>query len=291
MSIRTRSCGILRATILLFGVISFCGGAWAHQSSGEREFAPPPGSHLVTIVAHEYGFSMPDSIPAGLTTFLLKDEGQQEHHMEVVRLDDGKTIADAMAVFANPHAPPPKWMHAVGGPNTPMPNEESNATLVLQPGHYVVFCIIPAPDGKPHVAHGMIRPFTVTPSKAAPAPLPKADMTIALKDYDFVLSRPITAGNHVIEVTNTSTQPHELVITRFPPGMGNRDLEAWGHDPHGKPAPGYAMGGVTSIPPGAHVVIQVDFKPGRYGLLCFVPDAKDGKPHFMHGMQTEFVVR
>lgn len=24
--------------------------------------------------------------------------------------------------------------------------------------------------------------------------------------------------------------------------------------------------------------------PGDYGLICFVPDAKDGKPHLVHGM-------
>ncbi|HET7663777.1 MAG TPA: hypothetical protein VFK31_09080 [Rhodanobacteraceae bacterium] len=233
---------------------------------------------------------MPETIPAGLATFLLKDEGRQEHHLMMVRLDDGKTMADVLAAFMHPHGPPPTWMHSVGGPNAAMPGEASNATIVLQPGHYVAFCVIPAPDGKPHVMDGMIMPFTVTPSKTPPAPLPKGDMTITLRDYAFELSKPITAGHHVIEVVNGGTQPHELVITRFPPDQGNRDLEAWGYNPQGKPAPGHANGGTTNIAPGEHVVIQVDFVPGKYGLLCFTPDAKDGKPHFMHGMQKEFVV-
>jgi uncharacterized cupredoxin-like copper-binding protein len=30
--------------------------------------------------------------------------------------------------------------------------------------------------------------------------------------------------------------------------------------------------------------------PGRYAIVCFVPDAKDGKPHEMHGMVREFTV-
>jgi hypothetical protein len=34
----------------------------------------------------------------------------------------------------------------------------------------------------------------------------------------------------------------------------------------------------------------MDFEPGRYALLCFVPDAGDGMPHFMHGMVQEFTV-
>jgi len=31
----------------------------------------------------------------------------------------------------------------------------------------------------------------------------------------------------------------------------------------------------------------VDLKPGRYALICFLPDASDGKPHFEHGMVRE----
>ena len=36
--------------------------------------------------------------------------------------------------------------------------------------------------------------------------------------------------------------------------------------------------------------ITADFQPGRYALLCFIPDAKDGKPHFVHGMAKEITV-
>jgi hypothetical protein len=34
----------------------------------------------------------------------------------------------------------------------------------------------------------------------------------------------------------------------------------------------------------------MDLPPGEYGLVCFVPDAKDGKPHFMHGMITQLTI-
>jgi hypothetical protein len=29
---------------------------------------------------------------------------------------------------------------------------------------------------------------------------------------------------------------------------------------------------------------------GRYGIVCCIPDVKDGKPHKMHGMVQEFTV-
>jgi hypothetical protein len=34
----------------------------------------------------------------------------------------------------------------------------------------------------------------------------------------------------------------------------------------------------------------VDFTPGDYGMVCFAPDLKDGKPHFVHGMVQQITV-
>jgi hypothetical protein len=47
---------------------------------------------------------------------------------------------------------------------------------------------------------------------------------------------------------------------------------------------------VAFIVPGRHAILDVDLAPGEYALVCFVPDAKDGKPHFMHGMATQIKV-
>jgi hypothetical protein len=35
---------------------------------------------------------------------------------------------------------------------------------------------------------------------------------------------------------------------------------------------------------------RADLEPGRYALICFLPDLADGKPHFMHGMMQEIEV-
>jgi hypothetical protein len=43
--------------------------------------------------------------------------------------------------------------------------------------------------------------------------------------------------------------------------------------------------------PGMTEYFTANFTPGRYGLLCFLPDAKDGKPHFVHGMVQEITVK
>jgi hypothetical protein len=48
------------------------------------------------------------------------------------------------------------------------------------------------------------------------------------------------------------------------------------------------IGGVTGLAQGVSNVITVDFEPGDYALLCFVPDAGDGQPHVAHGMVKQF---
>ena len=37
--------------------------------------------------------------------------------------------------------------------------------------------------------------------------------------------------------------------------------------------------------------VTADFPPGEYALICLLPDAKDGRPHFMHGMMQHLTVR
>ena len=55
-------------------------------------------------------------------------------------------------------------------------------------------------------------------------------------------------------------------------------------------APGLPLGGVSPLAAGGTSYLPVDLQPGRYALICFLPDMKDGKQHFEHGMVQEFEV-
>jgi uncharacterized cupredoxin-like copper-binding protein len=250
--------------------------------------------NIVVVVAHDFAFDLPSSIPAGPTTFELRNHGTQGHHLDIVRLDSGKTAGDALAALIKAgRGPRPGWLHAVGGPNAAMPGEKSNATLVLGPGSYLAFCEIPGPTSMRHYMKGMVKPFIVT-SPGRAGRLPAADIAMNLVDFDFVLSQPLTRGHHVLVISNAGTQRHMVVIKRFPSdypaGTTAKALTDWALDPQGKPAPGTNEGGVTEISPGATVAMSRDFRPGRYLLICFSADETDGKPHFMHGMQKEITI-
>lgn len=260
----------------------------AQTSDMHSSYVRAPGANVVTVVVHDYAYDMPATIPAGLTTFVLRNEGTQGHHLQLARIDAGKTMADVHAALLS-NKGEPAWMHAVGGPNTPIPGGETNGTLILEPGSYVAYCTIPAADGVSHFAKGMMKSITVTPSSRAHEALPTSDIAVTLSDYSFTLSHAPTRGHHVIAVTNTGTQPHELIMSQLSPGKHVSDFDRWIESPATKP-PVRPFGGTTDISPGETMNIQVNFVPGRYSLLCRVRDTHDGKPHSKHGMMKEFVV-
>ena len=247
-----------------------------------------PAPRTVTVTANEYALALPDTLPAGATTLRLVNQGKEFHHVWIARLDSGKTVDDVLAALKT-RAPLPSWMHDAGGPNAPRPEGgEASATVLLTPGTYVVACLIPSADGVPHLMKGMVRSLTVVPS-ASPAAALQADAMMTLRDYSFFLSRPLTPGKHVIEVRNEGTQWHEFELVQLAPGKTAQDVIAFIEHGAGTP-PGLPLGGVSPLAAGATSYMHAELQPGRYALICFLPDQKDGKQHFAHGMTQEFEV-
>ena len=284
----------------LIAAVATAGGQFSHADHGA--LARPAsatsatgvivrrdGIRTVTVTATDYSFAVPDTIPAGLTELRLLNRGTEMHHVMLVRLDAGKTMADLFAAM-QPEAPLPAWAHEAGGPNTPGPGGESNAILRLVAGRYAMICVIPSSDGKPHVMKGMAKEIIVTPatSNTSNANM-RVNATMTLFDYAFQLSQPLQAGRQTIRVKNTAEQAHEVVIMKLLPGKKPADMLAWLEKLVGPP-PGAPVGGPTPMARGEENIITMNLTPGEYGLLCFVSDAKDGKPHFMHGMITQLTI-
>ena len=245
---------------------------------------------VIVVEAHDYAYTMPAKIPAGIVTFRLVNHGKESHHAQVVRLEDGKTAGDVMRAFTDT-APMPSWVRYLGGPAGTAPGHDLASTTRLTPGRYVLICRVASPDRIPHVKKGMIREFEVVEARdAAQEAFPIATDTVTLNDYGFAVGRPFTAGHHTVRVENAGPQPHEMILLKLNPGKTPVDFARWGLAGRHGPAPGAPVGGVQNLDRGATGLFEVDFAAGDYGFICFVPDATDGKRHFVHGMSTRFSV-
>jgi hypothetical protein len=250
---------------------------------------PVAKARVVTVTGRDFKFDAPDVIPAGLTEFRFLNKGPAIHHMQILKLTKGKTFADLSAALKN-EGPPPTWMKEIGGPNAPAPGAESNATLMLEPGNYAIICFVDI-GGAPHFTKGMVKSLRVTSSTDAVAPAPTPDVTATLFDYNFKLSSPVVAGTHIVKVQNTGSQPHEVELVVLAPGKAAKDFIAWAGGGMKGPPPAKPIGGVAGLEPGMSQSFTANFTPGNYAFICFLPDRKDGKPHFAHGMVKDFSVK
>lgn len=242
----------------------------------------------LTIVAKEYGYEVPAEVMSGPTRLTLTNAGQELHHAQVVKLEEGKTLKDLASLPAG--GPPPSWMVPVGGPGAAEPGKSTSVVQPLAPGEYAVFCFIPSPgDHKPHMMKGMVAGFRVVPAKKF-ADMPKADVTVRMVDFGYAPSAPLTAGKRVIKVVNDGPQLHELVLFRLAPGKTLSDFAKWNPETATEPPPGNFVGGTVAMVPGGESLVETTIEAGQYVLVCYIPDAKDGKPHFAHGMMMPLTV-
>lgn len=266
------------------------GGALALALTAcSRPAASPTAPNVVTIVATDYAFTAPDTIPAGLTTFKMLNQGR-EPHQAVVMGAPGKTLDEIRAAMMS-QGPIPEWLTFPAGPGVATGTDSSNATSRLEPGLYYVVCFIPDSAGVPHVMRGMVRQLVVAPAPtAAAAPEPQADVVVTLSDYAFGLSTPLTTGTHTIRVENAGPQVHEIGIEQLAPGKSIADWQRWLVGGMKGMGPAKPMGGITGPDKGKTGWFTITLTPGKYLLTCYVPDAKDGKPHVLHGMVQEITV-
>jgi hypothetical protein len=160
----------------------------------------------------------------------------------------------------------------------------------LTEGNYVLICLIPDNHGALHMTLGMQKALSVRGGKLTKVSQPKPTVAITQSDFHFSIAQPIKAGAQTVAVTNRGTQPHEVVLVKLPPGASAMDFVSSVEPGAAGPPRGTMLGGIVGIEPGEQVFFTADFEPGRYALVCFFPNASTGKPHFLHGMTTEFSV-
>lgn len=141
---------------------------------------------------------------------------------------------------------------------------------------------------------------TTSASNAAAggAPIDNA-ITITTPGFAYEVSGPLRPGIGAITLNNTDDVTHMLAIGQVKDGVTVEQIDAAlnkGEEEAGKlfidagpngPAP---IGTPALVGPAeSSTVTALDLKPGTYGLICFLTDAK-GEPHWKMGMVGELTV-
>jgi hypothetical protein len=260
----------------------------------------------LTLVATEYHFDMPATAESGFTRLTLDNQGGDDHHAIFFRVNDDATPdAFQQALMSGDLGAIMAVGTSYGGPMAG-PGMQASVVVNLDPGMYMVVCVIPDAQGIPHAAHGMVAQLEVTEGTST-ATAPEVSGTISLVEMSFSgLPTEVPAGSAVWEVTNNGAQLHEMFVGRLADGvtfdmlMGMLMSEGGGATPEAA-APAMAspvvqgppytgVGGVAPMSPGMTNYAELELEAGEHFAICFVPDMETGVPHAMMGMVAPFTV-
>ena len=289
----------IRRSAVVIGVaavalLASCGSS--SKSSSSPSTAKPSSAGAgnlptVTVSAHDYGFTLPATMPTGWVNVTLKNTGKQAHQLAFVKLGS-VPYAQFTKAAATTDVKSLSSVVFVGGPNNADPGQSVTATVHFDPGTYGVACFIPAPDGKPHAAHGMVGKVVAQPAANSVQTAPTATAgTITTSEFTFLVSTDFT-GKGVVKFTNAGTQVHEVIIDKIASGKTLTDVKKFllAKSPSETP-PVAAAGGVVGIGPKQTAYQNMTLSAGNYVLLCFFPDPTKGNiPHVFEGMIKEITV-
>lgn len=245
----------------------------------------------ITIDAADYSFTAPDPVREGWVRVRLTNSGTEPHHAQFMRLNDGVSLEQFQTALQEGAGPALALVQQMGGVGAIAPAGSAQVALQMPAGEYVILCFIESPsDHLPHLAKGMVQPFTVQAADGPSADAPTADLTIRLKDFSFDMPETLPAGYTTIQVVNDGPEAHEWNIMRLAEGMTLEDAQQYLAAPEGPP-PFLLVGGMNGLSAGLTGFVETDLLPGTYIAICNIPSpANDGHAHATLGMIKEFTV-
>lgn len=247
----------------------------------------PP--HMVMFSAWDHGFDGPDTIRAGQTTIRLHNRGHEPHQLQLLKLENGKSPADLAVVLQNEGQAIPSWAKHMGGPNGVGSGEKADATIYLEPGTYVVICVIPGKNRKTHAALGMQKILHVTENRRS-QPEFHGSFHMAMLDFEFVVVEPLRRGDHTFYVVNRGSQPHQISLVKLNPGASPAEVRASFEPGKLSSLPGQLIGGMSALEPGAEGTFTAALSPGRYAMICLFPNPTAHDSHAAKGMVMKFSI-
>ena len=296
----------MAATLVLTWILT--AGCSGHEEPPSAPAALEEAA-VVEVTARGIQFSAPDRIAAGWNTFRLRNESSMTHFAVIEKLPAGIGVEEQQEQIApifqagldllkrgdtegamTKFGELPEWFHQVvflGGPGMTGPGQISTATVLLEPGDYLLECYVKT-NGTFHSynptpgVQGMVHGFTVTQEESG-EPEPTATATITLSSTGGIdAPEELAAGPQTLAIRFEDQKVHEnfvghdLHLVRLGDDADLEQIAAWmdWRAPHGleTPAPVLFLGGINEMPAGSTGYIRVLLEPGRYAWVAEVPD-------------------
>lgn len=138
--------------------------------TGEAPADQPEPAADVTITGQDMSFTIEGELVAGPQVIEFVNAGQQPHFVTMLKVPDGTTVDDFLALaatFGDPAATPPGTLTFEEITDEFSTADQSSgvttwATADLESGSYILVCFVPDPEtGAPHAMLGMIDVVTV----------------------------------------------------------------------------------------------------------------------------------
>jgi hypothetical protein len=240
----------------------------------------------------------PTKVPAGLVKFTLRNKsGSNPHDAQIVRVTGHHSVREIISrtIDNKPGRPIPDWVSARGGVGTVDPGRSATAFQVLRPGVYYVLDSETADVSHTlHAYNGGVAKFRVVGQSQQH--LPRTIAKITADDYAFA-ARGVRPGKNWLTFENAGQQLHHLIAFPYRGDTTFKDAveDIYGiRDATANPIPlnrdPLVSRGTAVIDAGEKQIVEMDFKKGKYAMVCFITDRDGGRPHFELGMIDELIV-
>jgi hypothetical protein len=277
--------------------LSACGSSSKKSESSGAGKTGTAGANLDVTVS-ESGktakYTVPKSVKGGLTTLTLSNKGKGPHAAQLVLIKGDHTPQEALKLIAAEDNKVPEWLRAEGGLGTIPPGKTANASLVLDPGKYLVVDEGgPGSSGPPAYSQ-----FTV--AGKAPGSLPTTPTTVTAdrtgKDkYAWKVAGELKSGEQDVTFVSKGKDALHLIVAFKLNGNASKDEIVKGLKSQGKPPKFVDQSSFTST-----AVIDGDKEqttpltlkgPGKWVLFCPITDRDGGKEHFLEGLVKTVTVK